>query len=253
MPWAGHRQHGDQTGDLDSAGAKRVGISVRTLYRWEAAGRLHALARLPSRQRRFAAREVDALLRARAGATERCAVYARVSSEKQAEAGNLKRQRERPVAAAAAKGDGVAAVVAERASGLNEKRRGPQRVFRLAAPGEIDVVLIAFQDRLARFDVAYLVEAPRAHGVRIEVLDGPVAMDATQELVADMPAIVTCFGARLYGRRSQQFRREVREAAKEEGRAVAASRGMSRDIWEIGRQDALTQTHRGDQPTVEGR
>ena len=179
------------------------------------------MARLPSGQRRFAARDVDALVRARTGATERCAVYARVSSEKQAEAGNLERQRERLVAAATAKGYGVAAVVAERASGLNEKRRGLQRLFRLAAVGEIDVVLIEFKDRLARFGFAYLVEALQAHGVRVEVLDGPVAVDATQELVADMLAIVTCFAARLYGSRSQAFRRKVREAAKEEGRAVA--------------------------------
>ena len=157
------------------------------------------------------------------------------------------------MAAAADRGYEVTAAVAERACGLNEKRRGLRRLFRMAADGEIDVVLIEFKDRLARFGFAYVVEALQAHGVRVEVLDGPVAVDATQELVADMPAIVTCFGARLYGRRSQQFRREVREAAKEEGRAVAASRGMSRDIWEIGRQDALTQTHRGDQPTVEGR
>ena len=126
---------------LTGQAAKRLGISIRTLYRWEAAGRLHAMARLPSGQRRFAAREVDALLRARTGATEQCAVYARVSSEKQAEAGNLERQRERLVEAAIAKGYGVAAV-AERASGLNEKRRGLQRLFRLAAAGEIDVVLI---------------------------------------------------------------------------------------------------------------
>ena len=48
-----------------------------------------------------------------------------------------------------------------------------------------------------------------------------MAVDATQELVADMLAIVTCFAARLYGSRSQQFGRKEREAAKEEGRAVA--------------------------------
>jgi len=33
--------------------------------------------------------------------------------------------------------------------------------------------------------------------VRVEVLEGPVAADARQELVADMLAIVTCFAARL--------------------------------------------------------
>ena len=59
------------------------------------------------------------------------------------------------------------------------------------------------------------MEAFQAYGVRVEVLDGPVAVDAAQELVADMLAIVTCFAARLYGIRPQQFRRKVKEAAKE--------------------------------------
>ena len=195
--------------------AKRLGISVRTIYRWEAVGRLVPISRLPSGQRRFSSRDVDALLRSRTAGAERCAVYARVSSEKQVETGNLARQRERLVSAAMDKGYGVAVVVAERASGLNEKRRGLHRLFRLAGEGEIDVVLIEFKDRLARFGFGYIVEAFAAYGVRVEILDGPVAVDAAQELVADMLAIVTCFAARLYGSRSQQFRRKVKEAARE--------------------------------------
>ena len=195
--------------------AKQLGISVRTIYRWEAVGRLVPVTRLHSGQRRFSSRDIDALLRSRSGGKERCGVYARVSSEKQVEAGNLQRQKDRLVAAAADRGYEVTAAVAERACGLNEKRRGLRRLFRMAADGEIDVVLIEFKDRLARFGFAYVVEALQAHGVRVEVLDGPVAVDATQELVADMLAIVTCFAARLYGSRSQQFRRKVQGAAKE--------------------------------------
>ena len=193
--------------------ADRLGMTVRTVYRWEKAGRLHAV-RLPTGQRRFSASEVDALLHAKARAVPRCAVYARVSSGKQAEAGNLDRQRERLVAAAAEQGYKLVAAVTERASGLNEKRKGLHRLFQMAASDEIDVVLIEFKDRLARFGFAYVVEALAAHGVRVEVLDGPVATDATQELVQDMLAIVAVFAARLYGRRSQQFRRKVREATK---------------------------------------
>ena len=69
--------------------AKRLGISVRTVYRWEASGRLVPITRLGSGQRRFSSRDVDALLRLTVHDQDRCAVYARVSSEKQAEAGNL--------------------------------------------------------------------------------------------------------------------------------------------------------------------
>ncbi len=85
----------------------------------------------------------------------------------------------------------------------------------MAAEGEIDVVLVEFKDRLARFGFGYIVEAFATRSVRVEVLDGAVAVDAAQELVADMLAIVSCFGARLYASRSHQFRRKVKEAAKE--------------------------------------
>ena len=81
-------------------------------------GRLRPMTRLASGQRRFS--EVDALIRGRRGSAQRCAVYARVSSNTQAEAGNLERQKERLLAAAG--------------KGLNEKRRG-LRLLRLAASG----------------------------------------------------------------------------------------------------------------------
>jgi len=51
-------------------------------------------------------------------------VYARVPSEEQAEEGNLDRQRERLLASARDRGYKITAVIAERASGLSERRRG---------------------------------------------------------------------------------------------------------------------------------
>jgi predicted site-specific integrase-resolvase len=124
----------------------------------------------------LSAREFDALLRSRTAGAERWAVYAGVSSEKQAEAGKLPRQKERLVYE-------VVVVGAERASGLNEKRRGLQRLFRLAAAGEIDVGLVEFRERQARFGFGAIMEAFQAHGVRVEVLVGPGALAVAQESV----------------------------------------------------------------------
>lgn len=194
--------------------AKYLGVTVRTIYRWEAAGRLHPL-RLPTGQRRFSRLEVAGVLRFRKHVTVRCAVYARVSSEKQLAAGNLDRPLERLRQTAVERGYEVTTVIRERASGLNEKRKGLKRLLRLAADGAIDLVLVEFKDRLARFGFAYVVEALHAYGVQVEVVDGPVAVDATQELVQDLLSIVTCFAARLYGSRAKRFRQKVRETAKE--------------------------------------
>lgn len=194
--------------------ARFLGVSVRTVYRLEKAGRLTAV-RLPSGRRRFREQDLRSVLGRKAAGAERAAVYARVSSGKQAAAGNLERQRERLEQAAAARGLQVAHVITEQASGLNERRRGLRRLFRLAEAGEIDVVLVEFRDRLARFGGGHITEALRAYGVRVEVLEGPVATDAAQELVQDMLAIEAVFAARLYGSRSRQFRQKVRRGAKE--------------------------------------
>jgi excisionase family DNA binding protein len=52
--------------------AHRLGVNVRTIYRWEEAGLLHPI-RLPGGQRRFFQREIAALLRKRRQDAPRCA------------------------------------------------------------------------------------------------------------------------------------------------------------------------------------
>ena len=51
----------------------------------------------------------------------------------------------------------------------------------------------------------------------MEVIDGSVAIDATPERVQDRLAIVAMFAARLYGKRAQAFRQQMRQAARQAG------------------------------------
>ena len=120
--------------------AKRLGISIRTIYR-SAGGRATGADRAPAERAAPVLVAGYGCPAARSGGKERCGVYARVSSEKQAEAGNLQPKKDRLVAAATDRGYEVTAAVAERASGLNEKCRDLYRLFRMAADGEIDGVL----------------------------------------------------------------------------------------------------------------
>lgn len=91
---------------------------------------------------------------------EHCAVYAPVFLDKQAEAGDVQRQK----------------VVAARTRGDMEGK-----------------------DRLARFGFTYRVDALAVRDVRVEVRKGWVAMSVAEPLVADMLALATCLMARLYG------------------------------------------------------
>jgi excisionase family DNA binding protein len=194
--------------------AKRLGVSVKTIHRWDKAGKLKTV-RTAGNQRRIPAQEVRRLLGLKPVFAPRCAVYARVSSQKQAKDGNLERQKQRLLEAAAEKGYQVVAVIAEQASGLNENRRGLHRLFALAARGEIDLVLVEFKDRLARFGFSYIERALGLAGARVEILEEDQTKSPVEELVEDMLSIVTVFSARLYGQRGSIFRRKVKDAMKE--------------------------------------
>lgn len=193
--------------------AKKLGVSVKTIQRWDKASKI-AVVRTLGNQRRISAQEVRKLLGLRPRKQIRCAIYARVSSQKQAKDGNLERQKQRLVEAAQVRGYEISEVITEQASGLNEKRRGLKKLFNQAARDEIEIVLIEFKDRLARFGFTYLEKALALLGVKIEILEEKT-VEPGEELVQDMISIVTVFSARLYGSRAKLFRDKVKQTMKE--------------------------------------
>ncbi|MGB9867619.1 MAG: IS607 family transposase [Bacillota bacterium] len=97
----------------------------------------------------------------------------------------------------------VAAVVTEQGSGLNEKRKGLARLFKMAREGKMDLVVVEFKDRLARFGFTYIERYFNAFGVRLEVVNGEEPKCLQEELVQDMLSILTVFSAKLYGSRAK--------------------------------------------------
>jgi len=159
--------------------------------------------RLPSGQRRYPADEINRILGTGGvkAAPEAVVLYARVSTKKQADAGNLERQMERLRRYAQEHGFTVRAEFADTASGLNQKRRGLASVLKLAEQGEYKKLLIEYPDRLARFGYAYIERHLRYCGVEILSIAEKEPEDAQSELVRDLLSIVTSFSARLYGAR----------------------------------------------------
>lgn len=109
--------------------ARALGVSVKTIQRWDKAGLLPVI-RTTTNQRRI---PVDAVERIRktSGLPLRCVIYARVSSANQEQEGNLTRQVERLRSVAKERGYQVAALIAEQASSLNEKRKGMKKLLSL--------------------------------------------------------------------------------------------------------------------------
>jgi len=193
--------------------AYELGISVKTIHRWDEAGKLQTV-RTAGNQRRISIEEISRL-RGQEKRAEQCALYARVSSVRQEQDGNLSRQAERLKEAATARGYEVAAVIMEQASSLNEKRKGMKKLLVLIGEQAVDVVLIEYPDRLVRFGFRYLEQAFSWKGVRLEVLDPPTQQEPTEELVQDLLTIVSVFAGRLYGHRARGLRKRVQTALKE--------------------------------------
>ncbi len=196
--------------------AAELGVSIRTLIRWDEAGKLRTV-RTVGNQRRIPIEEISRLRRLDKGlaGAERCVLYARVSSVRQEPDGNLSRQTERLKEAASERGYQVVQVITEQASSLNERRKGMKRLLALVGQRAVEVVLIEYPDRLVRFGFGYLEEAFRWQGVRLEVLDPPKQLEPTEELVQDLLTIVTVFAGRLYGQRAQGVRKRVETVLKE--------------------------------------
>jgi putative resolvase len=200
--------------------ARALGVSVKTIQRWDKAGLLPVI-RTATNQRRIPVDTVQQLLKGQ-GKSLRCAIYARVSSAKQEQEGNLTRQVERLQRVAEARSYEMVALIQEQASGLDEKRKGLKKLFHLIDQQEIDLVLIEYPDRLVRFGYGYLEETFRWKQVHIEVVEPPKVQTPTEELVADVLSIVTVFSGRLYGSRAKKIRSCVSHALKDCLKAEAA-------------------------------
>jgi len=94
------------------------------------------------------------------------------------------------------------------ASGLNEDRSGLRKLIEMARR-EIDAVVVAHEDRLARFGFEYLKTLFNVLGVELFVAFEEEPKDYRQELVEDFVEIATSFAARIYGKRSRKYKEVV--------------------------------------------
>ena len=182
-----------------SEAAQRLGVTMVTLRRWDTSGKLKSV-RTFGNHRRYRVDEIEAIVN-QVDAVQplrgNAFIYCRVSTKKQQESGNLQRQRERLLQYCQDKHYTVVAIYEEVASGLNDHRRELTKMFRNL--NEADVIVVEYEDRLARFGYSYLKEFAASFNVEIEAVEKVGKLQPNEEMVNDLVSIVTCFSARLYG------------------------------------------------------
>ena len=184
--------------------ARKLGVHVKTLQRMDKEGRIRVV-RTPGGRRRFPESEVHRLMGERED--RHPVLYARVSSHGQKK--DLERQKERLQRAFPG-----AELHTDIRSGLKFDRPGFLAVLQAVQERRVSRVVVAYEDRLARFGVDLLRQVFAAYGTTLEVLDPTPKDTPKSELANDLIAIITSFSARLYGLRSPKTKRLLAEARK---------------------------------------
>lgn len=188
--------------------AKVIGVAVSTMQRWEADGKFLPDFRTCGGHRRYSLSRIKSKFFNENSShdspeTKKTYAYARVSSHDQKL--DLKRQENR-LAAYCQKQDWDFEVISDLGSGINYKKKGLNRLFKLMCKGKISRLVLTHKDRLLRFGSPLLFKLCQYFGVEVVILEQQLAHDFEKELVADVIEIMTVFTAKMYGKRSHQNR-----------------------------------------------
>ena len=200
------------TGDA----ASMLGVCKKTMYRWEESGKLLPAFRTPGNHRRYDRRVILVLIRqhddddgssdevevTRSEAVANAAIYARVSSTRQKQSGDLDRQASTISSYCEGRGFRVSRVYSDVGSGINDGRRGLMKLLKDVARGHHDVVVVNYQDRLSRFGVNVIWEFLSSWGVKLVVVNKSIDVDdPNAELIEDLMSILYSFMGRIYRKR----------------------------------------------------
>jgi excisionase family DNA binding protein len=195
--------------------AKRLGVSIPTLRRWDAEGKLTA-ERTPSGHRRYLASDVSTFNPPgikTGNLTRPTVAYARVSSHDQKK--DLERQVKVLEMYCASQGWQYE-IISDLGSGMNYRKKGLCDLLYRIVDDKIGRLVITHKDRLLRFGAELVFSICEAKGVEIVIINQGDERSFEEELASDVLEIVTVFSARMYGARSHKNKKlieSVKEAA----------------------------------------
>jgi putative resolvase len=191
--------------------AKRINVSVKTIQKWDRLGILPAKRTITNR-RYYTDDDLAAALRLpRVLKVRRTVAYCRVSS--QAQKPDLVNQKRLLEQYCHERDIQVDEWITEIGGGMNFKRKHFLHLVDAILAGEVERVVLAHQDRLARFAYSLLVHLCEAHHCQLVVMNTE-QVSPEQELVQDLITITHCFSSRLYGLRN--YRKALEKAIKDD-------------------------------------
>jgi excisionase family DNA binding protein len=199
-----------------SEAAEVLGVSITTLRRWEAAGKLVAEHTAGGHRRYDLAKLRPELFRATDQGKRKTIAYVRVSSPDQKD--DLERQQQLLQHYCTRQG-WTFDVVADLGSGVNYHKKGLKRLVSDMLDGQVGRLVITHKDRLLRFGAELVFAICEAKNVEVVILNQGEDTGFEEDLAKDVQEIVTVFSARLYGSRSRRHQKlldRVKQAVDEQ-------------------------------------
>ena len=199
-----------------------LGVHPETIRRWDKEEKIKC-SRTIGNHRRVSKEEIERIIRGRKRKYPRkkrgVVIYSRVSSHDQKKNGDLERQKE-VLRSYCLKGKKeLTYELSDIASGLNTKRKGIKKLFKLVTKGKVSEVVITYKDRLTRFGYGYLEDYFTSFGVKITCIRKRTETSVQQEMIDDLIAIVTSFSGRIHGLRAHK-KRKKKKITKSENQKV---------------------------------
>jgi excisionase family DNA binding protein len=183
--------------------ATLLGVTVRTLHRWELDGKIKS-TRTAGGHRRY---DIVDLISNKSD-TQLTVGYARVSSHDQKK--DLTRQVIVLESYCAKHGWGFE-IIQDLGSGMNYKKKGLIRLIKLITSYQVERLVLTHKDRLLRFGSDLIFTLCEQFGTEVIIINRSDDSTFEEDLASDVLEIITVFSARLYGSRSHKNKKIVEE------------------------------------------
>jgi resolvase, N terminal domain family protein len=178
--------------------AKRLGVSIKTLQRWDRDGILVA-KRTPTDRRYYTEDQYLEYIGSTTESKRKIIAYVRVSGVNQKD--DLQNQITFIRNHVNAKGEILDFVIEDIGSGLNYNRKNWNDLLLNQIPkGEIKKIYITYKDRFVRFGFDWFKRFCNHYDCEIIVINNPDT-SPQKELVDDLISIIHVFSYRIYGLR----------------------------------------------------
>ena len=184
--------------------AERIGVTVKTLQKWDNDGTLKAF-RNPKNRRYYTEEQYRNYIGETTKNGHKTVAYARVSNAGQKD--DLQNQVDFLRNYANGKGVILDDMITDIGSGLNYKRKHWNVLLDDIMANNIDTVYITYKDRFVRFGYDWFEQLANKFNTQIVVLNNP-DLSPQEEMIQDLISIIHVFSCRIHALRKYKRKLE---------------------------------------------